>query len=397
MATAWRSTVTEPQPIFSVAFRPFFLLGSVWSALALGIWITAYAAGETLPSALAPLDWHIHEMLFGFALAAIAGFILTAVASWTGRPPVRGGVLATLTGLWLVARVLNLVSAWVPLWLTAVVDVAFPAALALLVLREVVAARNWRNVMMPAPIVVLGIADVLMYIEAAGRPVPIGLGWRLAIAAVITMISVIGARIIPVFTRNWLAKTDAAFLPVSHRALDRSASIVLHTGLLGWALLPAWWPFRVLLIAGAGLNLARLAGWRGLSTRREPLLAVLHLGYLWMVLGVAMLGFAGLTPAVPETAAVHALTAGAIGTMVLAVMTRVCRGHTGRPLTAGRFTTSIYALASLSAVARVAVAFTPGASWALLTAAATFWIAAFLLFTAWCVPIVLRPRVDAAR
>jgi uncharacterized protein involved in response to NO len=382
-------------PIVSVAFRPFFLLGSLWSALALGIWIAAYALGAPLPIAAAPLDWHIHEMLFGFALAVIAGFILTAVANWTGRPPVRGAALGALAGLWVVGRALNLLSAWIPLWLTAAVDVAFPVVLALLVLREIVAARNWRNLMMPAPIVVLGISDALIYLEAAGRPLPVGIGWRLALAAVITMISVIGARIIPVFTRNWLATTGSVALPVSHRALDRSASIILHTGLLGWALLPGWWPFRVLLIGGSGLSLARLAGWRGFATHREPLLAVLHLGYLWMILGGAMLGLAGLTPAIPETAAVHALTAGAIGTMVLAVMTRVCRGHTGRPLTAGWFTTSVYAVANLAAVARIAAAFAPGVFLALLTAAAILWITAFLLFAAWSARVVLKSRVNA--
>jgi uncharacterized protein involved in response to NO len=386
---------TWSQALFSFAFRPFFLLTSLWGALALGVWIAAYLGGTPLHGPLAPLAWHIHEMLFGFALAAIAGFILTAVASWTGRPPVRGGALGGLAALWVIGRALNLSPA--PVGLVAAVDVGFPAVLALLVLREIVAARSWRNLMMPAPIVVLGIADLLMYLEAAGLPVPAGLGWRLALAAVITLISVIGARIIPVFTRNWLARAGAGRLPVSYRTLDRLASVTLHAGLLGWALFPGLWPFGVLLIAGAGLGLARLAGWRGFATSREPLLAILHLGYLWMVVGAALLGLSVLTPAVPQTAAVHALTAGTIGTMVLAVMGRVCRGHTGRPLTAGLFTVSIYGLVNLSAVARIAAAFASSASSALLTAAAAGWIAAFLLFAGWCAPIVMAPRVDEAR
>jgi uncharacterized protein involved in response to NO len=365
--------------------------------VAVGIWIAAYAARMPLSVTLAPVDWHIHEMLFGFALAAIAGFILTAVANWTGRPPIRDVALAGLICLWGLGRALNLSPAQVPFWLAAAADIAFPTLLALLVFREIVAAQSWRNIMMPVPIAVLGAADLLMYLEGAGQPVPAGLGWRLALTAEITMISVIGARIIPVFTRNWLAKSGAVRLPISHRMLDRLASIVLHTGLLGWALFPALWPLRVLLIAGAALTLARLAGWQGIAARREPLLAILHLGYLWMVFGVAMLGLAGLTSAIPETAAIHALTAGAIGTMVLAVMTRVCRGHTGRPLTAGWFTVLIYALANLSAVTRIAAAFAPAASSALLMAAAAQWIMAFLLFGAWCAPVALQPRVSGTQ
>jgi uncharacterized protein involved in response to NO len=395
MAMGGRSTEAEGLPVLSVAFRPFFLLGAVWSALALGVWIAAFLGGAPLHAALAPLDWHIHEMLFGFALAAIAGFILTAVASWTGRPPVRGAMLAGLVMLWALGRLLNLSAA--PIALVGAVDIAFPAVLVLLVLREILAAKNWRNLMMPAPIAVLGIADLLMYLEAAGQPVPFGLGWRLALAAIITLVSAVAARIIPAFTRNWLAKRGSARPPVSHRMLDRLASVVLHTGLLGWALFPRLSLFGVLLTAGAGLSLARLAGWRGLATIREPLLAILHLGYVWMVIGAALLGLSVLTLAVPQTAAVHALTAGTIGTMVLAVMTRVCRGHTGRALTAGAFTVLIYGLVNLSAVARIAAAFAPAAGHWLLMAASAFWIAAFLLFAGWCAPIVLRPRADEAR
>jgi uncharacterized protein involved in response to NO len=381
-------------PLFSIAFRPLFLFGSIWSAAAVGIWIVVYLTGSGLPIRLTPVDWHIHEMLYGFALAAIAGFILTAVANWTGRPPVRGAVLAALTGVWALARGLNLASALVPIWLTATVDLAFPAAIAILVLRETVAARNWRNVMMAAPVAVLGIADLLIYLEAAGRRIPAGLGWRLALGAVITLISVIGARIIPGFTRNWLANRGAAALPSSSRGLDRAASVVLHSALLGWAVLPDARPFAVLLVVGAALSLARLAGWRGLATMDEPLLTILHVGYLWMVFGTGLLGVSVLVPAVPRTAAIHALTAGAIGTMVIAVMSRVCRGHTGRSLTADRLTVVIYALVNLAAAARVIAALWPAASMRLLALAAALWIAAYLLFATWCAPVVVRPRPD---
>ena len=381
-------------PLFTIGFRPFFLLGACWSAIALAIWTAAFITGRALPTALPAVTWHIHEMLFGFVLATIAGFILTAVANWTGRPPIAGGTLAALVILWVAGRVLNLFSALASFWIVTVVDVAFPVALALLVTREITMARSWRNLMMPLPIVLLAVGDLLIYLEAAGEPVPIGMGWRLALAAVITLISVVGARIVPAFTRNWLMARQRAALPHSDIRLDRIASATLHTGLLGWALFPTIWPFGILLLLGAALSFVRLAGWKGWSTIGEPLLVILHIGYLWMIVGGALLGAAGLVPAIPLSAAIHALTAGAIGTMILAVMTRVCRGHTGRRLTADKLAVVIYGSVNLAGVTRVAAALLPDLFVSLLEISAIFWIAAFLLFAIWSAPIVWLPRPD---
>lgn len=383
-----------PLVLFSIGFRPFFLLGACWSAIALGIWIIAFATGQSLPTQLPVVTWHIHEMLFGFVLAAIAGFILTAVANWTGRPPIAGTRLTALVLLWGGGRILNLFSMLAPFRVVAVVDIAFPLALALLVAREIIIARSRRNFMMPIPIALLAGADLLMYLEAAGAPVSSGIGWRLALAAVITLVSVIGARIVPNFTRNWLVARGAASLPYANPWLDRIGSAALHTGLLGWALFPTLWPFGLLLQLGSALTLARLAGWKGWMTADEPLLLILHIGYLWMIVGAALLGLAVMTTAVPQSAAVHALTAGAIGTMVLAVMTRVCRGHTGRPLTADRFAVTIYGAVSLAGVTRVAAELLPGAYLPLLEISAILWIAAFVLFAFWSAPVVWHPRAD---
>ena len=380
--------------LLSVGFRPFFLLGACWSAIALAIWIVAFAMGQPLPTPLPAMTWHIHEMLFGFVLAAIAGFILTAVANWTGRPPIAGGRLAALVILWAAGRFLNLFSGLAPFAVVAAVDIAFPLALALLVAREILIARSRRNVMMPVPIALLAVADLLMYLEAAGRPVSPGIGWRLALAAVITLVSVVGTRIVPAFTRNWLVARGAKGLPYANPWLDRIGSAALHTGLLGWALFPTSWPSGLLLLLGAALSLARLAGWKGWATADEPLLLILHIGYLWMIVGAALLGLAVVATAVPESAAVHALTAGAIGTMVLAVMTRVCRGHTGRPLAADRFAVAIYGAVNLAGVTRVTAELLPGAYLPLLEISAILWIAAFLLFAFWSAPVVWRPRAD---
>lgn len=384
----------EGNGLFSVAFKPFFLLGSCWSALALGVWIISVACGQPLNTVLPGVAWHIHAMLFGFVMAAIAGFILTAVANWTGRSPINGPLLALLALLWGSGRVLNLFPALAPFWIVAATDVAFPLALALLVAREIVVARSRRNFMMPIPIVLLAVADALMYLDAAGLEISHGLGWRLALAAVITLISVVGARIVPAFTRNWRVIRGAAQLPHSHLWLDRVGSATLHTGLIAWALFPAAMPAGLLLLAGSALTLARFLGWEGWTTLNEPLLAILHTGYMWLIAGAALLGLSTMTLAIPESAAVHALTTGAIGTMVLAVMTRVFRGHTGRPLTADTLTVIIYLLVNTAGVARVAAELLPGPYVLLLELAAILWIGAFLLFALWSAPVVWRSRFD---
>lgn len=373
-------------------FRPFFLAAGFWSAAALMAWIAMLATGMALPSRFDPLAWHSHEMLFGFVMAAIAGFLLTAIPNWTGRLPVSGGPLALLAGLWLLGRIVCLVSALVPPWLAVAADLSFPVALAAVVAREIVAGRNWRNLPMVAPVAVLGVANLLMHLEAGGAAVPAGLGWRLGLAAVIVLISVVAGRIVPSFTRNWLAKRRVTDLPAVHGRIDQAALGALHAGLLGWAFLPGFPPIGLLLLLGALLNLWRLLRWRGGATAAEPLLLVLHIGYAWLVLGAALLGLAMLDADLPQSAAIHALTAGAIGTMILAVMTRVARGHTGRDLSADRVTGLIYVLVTLAAAARVAAAFAAGWTMPLLIAAACLWIAAFGAFTLRYGPMLLLPR-----
>lgn len=389
-----RAAERQPTALWSLAFRPFFLVAGLWAALALALWIALFMTGRALPSRFDPLAWHIHAMLFGFVPAAIAGFMLTAIPNWTGRGPIRGAALAGLVTLWLLGRIACLVSAYLPLWLAAAVDLAFPLALCAVAAREIVAARNWRNLMMPLPIGVLGIANLLMYLELAGFDVPRGLGWRLAITAIIALISAVGGRIIPAFTRNWLVSRGASALPAAHGWIDSVALTTLHTGLLGWALFPDSRPVGALLLFGAACNLWRLARWRGFASASEPLLAVLHVGYAWVVIGAALLGTTLLADAVPEAAAIHAFTAGAIGTMVLAVMTRVARGHTGRPLEADRVTTAIYLMITAAALTRIAAEFAGDASVNLLKVSAALWVVSFGLFIVIYGKILILPRAD---
>jgi uncharacterized protein involved in response to NO len=196
-----------------------------------------------------------------------------------------------------------------------------------------------------------------MHLEAAGLSVPTGLGWRLQLAAIIVLISVIGGRIVPSFTRNWLGKRQGGKLPGAPGMVDRAALGTLHAGLVAWAFAPDFWSIGALLLASAAFNLWRLLRWRGLAAAAEPLLLVLHVGYAWLVFGAALLGVTMLDPNLPPTAAIHALTAGAIGTMTVAMMTRATRGHTGRDLTADRSTSIIYLLVTLAAVTRITAAF----------------------------------------
>ena len=381
-------------PLWTVAFRPFFLAVGLWGVLAVAAWIVLLVSGGSLPSRFDPLGWHVHAMLFGFVFAAIAGFLLTAVANWTGRRPVGGTTLMALAALWLLGRAACAFSAALPLWLAAAVDLAFPFAVAALVLREILAAKSWRNLPMPLPVVILGLANLLVWLELGGVEVFPGLGWRLGLAAVLTLVSAVAGRIIPAFTRNWLMRHDPARRFAPNRMLDRVASATLHTGLLGWAIFPTSRIVGVLLVVAAALNLWRLANWQGWAARREPLLAILHVGYLWVIAAAALLGGAMLTPAIPEAAAVHAGTSGAIGTMILAVMTRVARGHTGRPIQADGVTVAIYVLIVCAGIVRVAAAFLPAVSMPLLMASAALWVGGYGLFVVAYSHMLLGERAD---
>lgn len=396
MSIAIGQTARQTPVFFSFGFRPFFLAAALWSALALSLWILALFQGLELPSRFDPLTWHIHEMLFGFVLAAIAGFLLTAVANWTGRAPVRGAPLAILASAWLLGRIACLVSTALLPGFVIAADLCFPALLVLAVGHEIVAAKNWRNLPMILPVLVLGVANLIMHLEIVGAMAERGLGWRLGLVAILVLISAVAGRIVPSFTRNWLVRRGATKLPPPAGAVDRVALAMLHTGLLAWAFFPAGLWVGALLIGAALANAWRLARWRGLATLPEPLLAVLHLGYGWLTFGTGLLGVSIIAPSVPQSAAIHALTAGAIGTMILAVMTRATLGHTGRALVADRMTVAIYGLVTLAAVVRIVAACTGLWTMPLLAASAILWIGAFLLFVGAYGPMLVRPRRPAA-
>lgn len=392
MSSVPTSRVGTAPALFAYGFRPFFLGAALWAVVAIALWVGMLTTGLELPSRFDPLSWHIHEMLFGFVLAAVAGFLLTAIPNWTGRRPLSGTPLAILASLWLLGRAASLISAWIPAWAAIAADLSFPVALAGVVAREIIVSGNRRNLPIIVPVTVLALADLLMDSRLEGFGGASSYGWRLGLAAILILISVVAGRIVPNFTRNWLASSRRFPLPPTPGAIDRVSLGLLHASLLAWVLIPTATLVGVGLLCASTVNLWRLLRWQGIATRSEPLLLVLHVGYAWLVVGLAVLGIAVLDSHFPLSAALHALTTGAIGTMILAVMTRATRGHTGRALTADWATTLIYALVVLAAAVRIAAAMTDSIRMDLILGSAALWIGAFSLFTAHYAPLLLRVR-----
>lgn len=378
-------------------FRPFFLAAGLWGAGALALWLAQLKGLVVLPSALDPLAWHAHEMMLGFVMAAVAGFLLTAIPNWTGRLPVAGAGLAGLVALWAAGRAAVAGSAMIGPTLAALIDLALPAALVAVVARELLAGRNWRNLPMVLALLLLLAAGIAFHGEALGLGQTAALGARLSIATVVVLLALIGGRIVPSFTRNWLAKRAETRLPAPFGLLDKGAIALTVAWAVLWTAEPASTAAAIAAAVAALANAVRLARWCGERTGAEPLVWALHLGFAWVPAGLALLALAHAVPLIGQTAGVHALTAGAMGTMILAVMTRATLGHTGRPLTAGPGTMLIYLLVTAAALLRVLGAVPGSGLDAMLLALSGFaWIAAFGLFVLLYGPMLCTRRRDGA-
>ena len=389
-----RSRMAAAPAFLRGGFRPFFFGGALWAVVALAVWLTVLAGAASLPSALDPLAWHRHEMLFGFVGAVVAGFLLTAIPNWTGRLPIAGAPLAALFGLWAAARLAVLVSVATGPAAAAALDVGFYIVLAVLAAREVLAARN-RNLPIVGLVLLFGLANALDHAAAAGMVPDEGLGWRAGLALVVMMISLIGGRIIPSFTRNWLTKRGVKQgLPGQPGRFDRATIAVTAIALLAWVA-PGEWPVAGPLLAAAGvLQALRLARWSGFRAVADPLVLILHVGYCWVPVGLLLLGAAILGAPVPRSAAIHALTAGAMATMILAVMTRATLGHTGRDLRASPATVLLYGLVTFGAFLRVTaplgfIDYRLG-----MEVSAVAWGGALLVFLIAYGPMLFAPRAD---
>jgi uncharacterized protein involved in response to NO len=373
--------------LWDLGFRPFYLLASVFAALSIPLW-TLQFSGLLNHAYLAGPVWHAHEMLFGFALAVIVGFLLTAGRNWTNRSTPSGPALAGLAGLWLAARILVLTPFG---WAAAAANVAFPLAAAIALAIPFFKARNRRNYFFVALLVLMSVAAGFVHLSQLGvTDLPAWAGLQLSLDAVLFILSVMGGRVIPMFTNNGVPGAAATHKPfVENAALGLVLLLAAAdaTGLKGV-------PLAAVAALACLAHGARWALWQPWKTLKVPLVWVLHLAYFWVPVHFALRALAELG-AVPSSSATHALTVGAIGGLIIGMMTRTARGHTARPLRADWIDTICYVLVLLASVVRVAVPLAaPEQTLLAVQWSAALWSAGFALYAARYAPVLTRARLD---
>jgi len=386
----------RPPVLLAFAFRPFFLLTGLYGLLIVLAWMGFLFGGLSLPVGMNPMQWHAHEMLMGLVPPAIAGFLLTAMCNWTGAPPLQGRGLLALVLLWIAGRVVMWSAGVLPGWLVFSIDMAFLPVLAIYAGKVLYRYGNKRNFILVGLLGLLTLTNLLMHLAALNhRPLLGQVAEVLALDLIAVVLVVVAGRITPAFTANWLRIQGQNPAAVKRsEALDRvtlaatllmiPADLITGVPALG----------GVVALVAAALNLVRLVGWAGWKTLREPLLWILHLGYLWIPLALFI---KGLTPFVDQllpTSWFHAMGTGAIATLILGVMTRVALGHTGRPLKLPKLAVLIYLGISLAALARVLVTFNLADYRLGLMVSALGWSVAFTLFVLLYWSILSSPRAD---
>ncbi|MBR1231905.1 NnrS family protein [Bradyrhizobium sp. AUGA SZCCT0182] len=366
--------------LFSYGFRPFFFFGSVYAGAIILMWLPVFYGRLQLSTAFAPRDWHVHEMLFGYIAAVVAGFLLTAVPNWTGRLPLQGRPLILLFSTWVAGRIAVSFSAWIGWAPAAAIDSVFLILLAASAAREIIAGKKWGNLMIVAIISLLAAGNLAFHLEAHFE----GLAeytTRGGIAVVISLIALIGGRIIPSFTRNWLAKRTPGQMPAPFGRFDVATIALSVLVLLFWVVRPLDRTTGGLLLVCGGMHLIRLVRWTGYRTFADRLVLILHVAYAFVPAGFILTALSAFDLVAPS-AGIHAWTGGAIGTMTLAVMSRATLGHTGQRLQASPATQLIYAAVIIAALARVCAVLETDHTGPLLVAAGIAWAAAFLGFAA---------------
>ena len=379
--------------VLADGFRPFFLLGAIQAALTILVWLPVFYGELRLTSAFAPRDWHVHEMLYGYLPAVVTGFLFTAIPNWTGRLPIRGLPLLALLAMWIGGRIAVTLSALGPWWGALLIDGAFLLLVALAAAREIAAGRNWRNLPVVGMVTVLWAGNVAFHIEAHFRG-SADVAIRVGVAVIVLLLALIGGRITPSFTRNWLVKNNPGRLPAPFGRFDMAVVLVSAISLLGWILAPASAVTGLALVAAGALHAVRLARWAGDRTWREPLLIILHIGYAFVPLGFLINAAASFGWVLPS-AGLHAWMTGAAGITTLAVMTRATLGHTGQPLTASAATRVIYLAVIAAAVTRICAVLVPAHGEVLLHVAAFAWVAAFSLYALAFGPLLLGLKLRA--
>jgi len=382
-------------PLLSYGFRPFFLAAGLFAPVAMILWLGALIAGWDIGGAsYGPANWHAHEMLFGYTTAALSGFLLTTIPNWTGRLPVSGPRLLAIVLLWLAGRVAMAVPDLLGQGVSAVIDGLFLPVILFIAVREIVAGRNWRNLKIAAGLGGLSAINIAAHVAIAlgADPSPF---FRGAIAVYICLIALIGGRIVPSFTRNWLARAQARHLPAPFDGYDVAAMLVLILATASWTVFADTPLTAILAVLAAVLHVGRLVRWRGFDALAEPMLVALHLGYAFVPVGLAAIALAA-TGWISMVSALHLLTVGAIGNMTLAVMTRATMGHTGRPIRASGNTIAIFAAVFVAAAIRPFAEMFPDLYFIVLGTSGAAWIAAFLLFCIEFGPMLLGPKLKLA-
>jgi len=366
--------------LLSYGFRPFFFFGSVYAGAVILVWLPAFYGTLQLGTALAPRDWHVHEMLFGYIAAVVAGFLLTAVPNWTGRLPLQGRPLFLLFSTWVAGRIAVSVSAWIGWGPAAAIDSLFLILLAAAAAREIIAGRKWGNLQIIVIVSVLAGGNLAFHLEAH-RSGLAEYSTRGGVAMLIVLIALIGGRIIPSFTRNWLARQAPGHMPSPFGRFDAVTMAFTVFVLALWVARPLDRTTGGLLLACGFMHIVRLVRWTGYRTFADRLVLILHVAYAFVPAGFILTALSALD-LIAASAGIHAWTGGAIGTMTLAVMSRATLGHTGRRLEASAATHLIYASVIVAALARVCAALEVDHTGALLAVAGIAWAAAFLGFAA---------------
>lgn len=364
--------------LLSYGFRPFFLLAGLYALLAMALWIFALTRGLEIGGSYGTLNWHAHEILFGYASAALAGFMLTAIPNWTGRLPVSGLPLLALAGLWVLGRLAMVAPGTVGEPWSMIIDAAFLPAMALIAGREIIAGKNWKNLKILAGLAMLSVANIGFHLSVAVGA-ETALASRATVSVYILLIALVGGRIVPSFTRNWLARAGAHKLPTPFDRVDVVSITALLAALISWTILPEGWLTAIAAGLATCVQAYRLSRWQGWRTVEEPLLVVLHIAYAFLPIGMA--GISGAAMGwLSAPSALHLLTVGGIGNMTLAVMTRVTLGHTGRRLAASPVTTVAYLAMLVAAVVRPFAELLPNHYHLILTVSGGCWMLAFAAF-----------------
>ena len=390
-----RGIATGGLPIFSYGFRPFFLFAALFAALAMTFWIAALTLGLNIGGVYGALNWHAHEMLFGYASAALAGFMLTAIPNWTGRLPVSGMPLLALVVLWVVGRLAMAMPDFIGLSASLAIDAAFLPVLAFVAGREIVAGKNWKNLKILGALVALSVANIVFHVSAVVLA-DIALATRLSVGIYIMLIALMGGRIIPSFTRNWLVKSGVKTLPAPFDRFDTVSLALLLLALVSWTASPDSWLTALAAAVAACAQAYRVVRWQGWRTIDEPILLILHVSYAFIPVGLLAIAASALAWLSPPSA-LHLLTVGVIGNMTFAVMTRASLAHTGRVVSASASTSLAYLALLVAAVVRPFAEIIPDAYHLLLSISGGCWIAAFGLFAVEYGPMLLAARSPKVR